>query len=469
MGHTVTLRPSFPLIRVNELSRTFKAHVKSPKDLTVKATTWRFYVAACAFVATIYFVVETTSLSKLVLYNGIGASSVVAVLVGVRRNRPENRRVWLLIAAGLASFLTADVVYYVLELVSDEAPYPSAADAFYLGMYPLMIVGLLGLLRRASPGRDIAGLLDAGLVAVATFAVLGILYMDSYITDDSLGFGGRLISIAYPVMDVALVAVAARLVAAVHVRQPSYALMTIGLSSLLIADVIYGILNSAGTFETGGYPDVFWLGFYVMVAASALHPSMGERVVGREFQVGHITRHRLGALFLVVIAVPVIDLIWGEPFDKVLTTFASMLMFSLVLMRLMGLMAVVQTKEQQARHDARHDSLTGLANRVLFGERVDTFVAQKQDGWVSVLFVDLDDFKFINDSLGHQVGDDLLVAVGEPAVRLRAHAGHRGATERRRVRRAARERGRPPGRDRRGATRAGAASRSRSSSTTARS
>ena len=311
----------------------------------------------------------------------------------------------------MGSFLTADVVYYVLEITTESVPFPSIADAFYLGMYPLMIVGLLGILRTVSPGRDMAGLVDAGLVAVATFAVLGILIMDTYVTDDSMELSGRLISLAYPVVDVALIAVAARLVAAVHLRQSTFALMTIGLFSLLIADTIYGVLGAAGTFQTGGVADAFWIGFYAFIAAGALHPSMGERTVARENPMGHITRPRLMVLFLVVLAVPVIDLMWGEPFDKILTTVAAMLMFSLVLLRLMGLMSVVQSKEQQARHDARHDALTGLANRVLFGERVENFVNQRKEGVVSVLFVDLDDFKFINDSLGHQVGDDLLVAV----------------------------------------------------------
>ena len=95
--------------------------------------TWKLYLLGALMVAMVYFLVETTSLSKLVLYNGIGLSAVIATLIGIRRNCPENRRAWYFIAGGMASFLTADIIYYVLELTTDAVPYPSVADGFYLG------------------------------------------------------------------------------------------------------------------------------------------------------------------------------------------------------------------------------------------------------------------------------------------------------------------------------------------------
>ena len=65
------------------------------------------------------------------------------------------------------------------------------------------------------------------------------------------------------------------------------------------------------------------------------------------------------------------------------------------------------------RHDARHDALTGLPNRVLFAERVDRCIAlaRRRAYPVAVLFLDLDRFKIINDSLGHAAGDRLLTTI----------------------------------------------------------
>src|SRR5262249_51407260 len=75
--------------------------------------------------------------------------------------------------------------------------------------------------------------------------------------------------------------------------------------------------------------------------------------------------------------------------------------------------------EDRLRHNAFHDSLTGLANRAVLMDRLQRCAAQIQrrsDYLIAVLFLDLDNFKVVNDSLGHSAGDKLLMEVSRRIV-----------------------------------------------------
>jgi diguanylate cyclase (GGDEF)-like protein len=98
---------------------------------------------------------------------------------------------------------------------------------------------------------------------------------------------------------------------------------------------------------------------------------------------------------------------------KLFETFANHLGTTMEKSRLSISLAQLRQLKQELAHQAYHDTLTGLANRALFRESVDSALAEAavQSSKVAVLFIDLDDFKTVNDTMGHAAGDAQLIEV----------------------------------------------------------
>lgn len=104
-------------------------------------------------------------------------------------------------------------------------------------------------------------------------------------------------------------------------------------------------------------------------------------------------------------------------------------------------MLLVEERTEQLQFQAMHDSLTGLPNRALIIDRIDQLIERnRRNGTIAAaLYVDLDDFKNVNDSLGHEAGDHLLVSVAAHEEHA-SRRGHDRSDGRRRIRRAHRRR-----------------------------
>ena len=132
----------------------------------MKRRLWLGYLVAGALGGMAYYFVPHLAKSGP-FFNVLGASSVVAILVGIRINRPARKLPWVLFALGQTFFIFGDLITYNYKnLFGHDIPFPSVGDVAYLAVYPCLIAGILVLVRSRTPGRDRDSLIDSLIVAI---------------------------------------------------------------------------------------------------------------------------------------------------------------------------------------------------------------------------------------------------------------------------------------------------------------
>jgi PAS domain S-box-containing protein len=229
------------------------------------------------------------------LYNGIGLTSAAVILLGTVLHRPRAWRAWIGLGVSQAFFSVGDIVYV-------GAPSPSLADAFYLGGDALLIASIAWFVLSDGRVRDQSSHLDACLLAL----IVGVCGWALF-ASDAMGRGSaasRAISLAYPVVDLVILALLARAMFVRGTRGRSYWLLFGAMVLLFIADGGDVMPAISASYQPGGWLDVSWLLSYVLVAVAALHPSMTQLIEPKADEDSSLSVSRALVLGLGLIAVP---------------------------------------------------------------------------------------------------------------------------------------------------------------------
>ena len=328
---------------------------------------WKVFAALGLCAGVLHFSILSDD-ARSVVYLALAVSGPIAMVVGVRRNRPESAAAWYVLAAGVTVFLLGDVVFYFYKLVRHvDRPFPSIADAFFLASYPLLIAGLLFLIRRRNPGGDRTSLIDACMIATGMGLLTEVYLIAPSLAGTSTPWLERAISVGYPLFDVALLAVAARLTMTTGPRRPAYWFLGLSIMSLLAADIGYAASQLTGTFELGSAFDAGWMGFYFFSGLAALHPSMAGLANAGPQRADASGRQRMAVLGAVVLAAPAVltvEAARGRYDELEFIAAASVTLSVLVLARmgrLLSSLAATAASERTLRSAAA--SLAGANDR----------------------------------------------------------------------------------------------------------
>jgi diguanylate cyclase (GGDEF)-like protein len=387
---------------------------------------WYLAVAMTACVAYYLLPVSWEPVGFLV----IGTSGVVAIGVGVCQHRPDRAATWWWLTGARALWVVGDALYlYYLEVLHQE-PYPSKGDVAYLMGYVLLIVGMALLVRQRAAGKDRASLIDATIMASGIGLLAWVFLVEPAATDSQVSLPSRLTTTAYPVLDLLVLLLLGRLVMGGGRRNAAFGLLVGSLAAIVAADVGNAVLAQVvGEAARGSVlarlTDQGYLVSYVLFGAAALHPSMRqltERVGQVRFR---FTRWRLSALTAAALLAPALlagEAARGTVTDGVAIAFASAGLFSLVVVRMNGLIRRVEQQADQLEALSQHDALTGAPNRRAWDAALPLALnhASRAGTPLTVVLLDLDHFKRFNDTYGHQMGDRLLkeaVTAWQPRLR----------------------------------------------------
>jgi signal transduction histidine kinase len=296
--------------------------------------------------------------AKSIYYVGLGFAGVCAVYAGAVRNLPRGERLpWLLFSLGLLCQVAGDAISAVYEVHLDrEPPIPSIADVFYLGGYPLLALGVLLLLRRFGRQTGRAAVLDTVVVFSAVVLVQWIFFIDPYTHVRFGNEGARLVTMAYPAVDVLLLVAVTQLLVGPGGRTVAYRLLLASIGLWVVADEIYG-LDATG-YQSGRWLDAFWLLAYVVWGAAALHPSMAHIAETDRRRLPRLTTTRLLLLAAALLAAPailVLERVAHHHVHAYALGLGGAVLAGLVLLRLGGLVRAVERAgraERVARREA---------------------------------------------------------------------------------------------------------------------
>ncbi|WP_188939875.1 putative bifunctional diguanylate cyclase/phosphodiesterase [Nakamurella endophytica] len=381
------------------------------------------YGAAGVVVAAGYAAVPD-GLPQDAVYLAVGLSCLAAVTVGLSRQPRAARPTWRALQLGLLLWVLGDTLSSWFQDVAHLDAYPTWADACYLAAYPVLTVGLWRLVRSRLADRDTAGLLDSAILTAGLGLLSWVVLARPTLAQSSSAPLAAVVGVAYPVGDIVLLAVLIRLLTTPGGRTPAFRLLFAGAVLLVAADTTttaLGLWTSTAT----SVPELLWLLSYVAWGAAALHPS-AARLAERSVEPRRpFSRRRLVALLAAGLVAPGVLLAqwWtGSGIDAAAIAVGWVLLFLLVVARMrLAVRQVVAAHRERDRlqgdlaFQAAHDFLTHLPNRAQAMAGIEAALgrAQRTGDLLGLLFLDLDGFKAVNDSLGHRAGDEVLRAVAD--------------------------------------------------------
>ena len=339
------------------------------------------------------------------------------------------RRFWTFLALTAASWGLGQVAWCYIEIVDGHTP--SGGSVAAVGYLLAPVFGVLAVMNYPGPSLHwatrVRAMVDGLLITSTLLFVAWTIAVDTgALARSGSSLSQRITVLTYPAADIVVLAVLAT-VAARALQHGHDPLVAVGacVIGLLLGDSLSIYVGLSSTYSTGNVVDVFWFAAFLALAVGALVCTPDALPLADDRKAPVWTEFIAYLPLGLAVVMGVVQIARGQGFD---TVEQILVLVSILLLVVRSYLFVTENRDLTARLEGSvdelqwltlHDPLTGLANRVLYMDRLEQAVSRRQRtrAPVAVAYLDLDDFKDVNDTYGHEAGDYLLRQV---ATRLEA-------------------------------------------------
>ena len=342
------------------------------------------------------------------------AFSGAVLIVRALRCRQE-RAAWLPIGAGLLFYALGSTVYNLELAAGSDVGFPSLADALWLALCPLSLAGMVALVRARHVQVNASLWVDAliGGSVVAAVAAVFVLHTGGQSGED----WAAVAHLAYPLGDLLLMGFAVVLWGAGGWRFDAWFGLAAGFALIAMSDAVYVAAQAAEGWTPGSTADLGYAIGVLLLAGSAW----------RTLPARDDPRPAARVALPIAFTAAAFGLVVYEAFSVLDPLAVALIRLTLlaVVVRLGLTLWWLSRQRADLEALAASDPLTGLGNYRAFQERLQCEVAAAEDGdaAVSVVVLDLDHFKDVNDTFGHAEGDRVLQATAETLSRTVGEEG----------------------------------------------
>ena len=359
--------------------------------------------------------------TSFLLANFLAIGAAVRAMKACRADR-RRYRAWGFVAIASVGYLVGHLLQGWHDLPLQLPDTPDWGDALF---YACLFAALVGFAAtRQTMFRRWQFTLDTVTIALSGSVVLWYFVAGPLATSTGHSVHTVFDGIIYPLGDLILLLATVRTLQRGVPPTSKRSVQTIGVGIMVyvVADTWAGYLGVHGNSHGTNAISIAAVAATTLFAiAGALQGRVASRETTPHGRLAGSTWISFGAAAAVYALVFVIQ--HGEPFfpNQSINGAAVVIAILVATSQLLGRRALgaEQTKNedllQELRHQAFHDSLTGLPNRALFSERLEHALARRRSLSANhaILMIDLDGFKSVNDTLGHEAGDDLLRTVAD--------------------------------------------------------